>query len=352
MYRLSCLLLIALITLVISGSSSIAADPLMALNADEETDTKVLQEQSAYWNFIKDKNHLKPFRVFISIYKSGRLVDKAIEKLTELSFLYHFDINRTPESGRYFRDCKECPEMVVIPPGSFAMGDINGEGSSNETPIRRVTIERQFAVGKFEISNVQYDACVSAGACRPPWHAYKTGKEDHPVVDISWEKAKEYVAWLTKITGKSYRLLSEAEWEYVARGGASTSRYWGDTAKFCKFSNSGDLSAREYFWDLYVTKCHDGQIFSAPVGSYQPNDFGVYDILGNVYEWTEDCWHPDYDRAPVDGSAWVDGDECHIRVLRGGSWFTMPQDLRASFRLWFEKVDGADIFGLRVARNL
>ncbi len=352
MNRMSSFVVLIMATLIISGCLPADEKPKIALKAEVETDPKLLEEQQAFWNFIKDKKHLKPFQVFLSYYESGLLVEKAKERLTELTHLYQFDIRHTSESGRIFSDCPDCPEMVVIPSGSYAMGDINGEGGGDEIPIRRVTISTPFAVGRFEVSNAQYNTCVASGSCRAPLHPFKSGDEKHPVVNISWDKAKEYVSWLSKQTGQTYRLLSEAEWEYVARGGVSASRYWGNEAKFCQYSNSGDLTAREYFWDLYVTKCHDGQVFTAPIGSYEPNDFGVHDILGNVYEWTEDCWHPTYAGGPVDGSAWVEGKECQIRVLRGGSWFTMPQDLRSSFRLWFEKVDGGDIFGLRVARVL
>jgi formylglycine-generating enzyme required for sulfatase activity len=235
--------------------------------------------------------------------------------------------------GAAFRDCAECPQMVVIPAGSFRMGDVTGGGGNNEKPVHAVNIGYKFAVGKFEVTFAQWDACVSAGGCngyRPKDHGW--GRGNRPVIYVNWKDAKEYVAWLSRRTGKRYRLLSEAEWEYMARG-RSTSKYpWG---------NSIDSSKAKY-------GSSNGTV---PVARYAANAFGVHDTVGNVWEWTEDCWHGSYAGAPTDGSSWTSGGNCRLRVLRGGSWINKPRYVRSAYR----DRDGPDYrslnSGFRVART-
>ena len=222
-----------------------------------------------------------------------------------------------PGSGKTFRDCPTCPEMVVVPAGSFLMGSPKSEADRNddEGPQRKVTFAKPFAVGKFEVTWDEWDACVRDGECDngPVEKAGGDngwGKGRRPVIEVDWSDAKTYAAWLSKKTGKPYRLLTEAEWEYAARAGTTTAYFWGD-----KFDSS---------------RANNGSK-TAKVGRYRPNAWGVHDMHGNVWEWTEDCWNDSYKRAPTDGSAWTDGD-CSSRVVRGGSWGNIPALLRSALR--------------------
>ena len=221
--------------------------------------------------------------------------------------------------GTVFRDCAVCPEMAVVPAGSFTMGS----PWEDEGPQHRVTIGLPFAVGVYEVTFAEWDACVRAGGCggyRPEGEGW--GRDRRPVINVNWDDAQGYVRWLSRETGEGYRLLTEAEWEYVARAGTQTARYWGESeSEQCRYGNGYDRTSHaEYAWDWNEpVACSDGYADTAPVGSFQPNAFGLYDVLGNVWEWTVDCWNDEYSGAPTDGSAWDVGD-CSVRVLRGGSW--------------------------------
>ena len=257
-----------------------------------------------------------------------------------------------------FQDCEACPKMVVVPTGSFMMGSPASEDGRDdaERPQHRVTIDAPFAVGVYEVTFAEWDVCVQAGGCggyRPGDEGW--GRESLPVMKVSWEDAQGYVQWLSQETGARYRLLTEAEWEYVARAGTQTARYWGARESGqCRYGNGADAAARREFPDVDAsnfTGCSDGYVYNAPVGSFQPNAFGLYDMLGNVWEWTEDCWNGDYSGAPANGSAWGSGD-CSQRVLRGGSWSTMPGSLRSAFRFGTSPgVRNRDL-GFRVARTM
>ena len=180
---------------------------------------------------------------------------------------------------------------------------------------------------------------------------YEQG-DDHPVVCVSWRDAQSYVRWLRKKTGKGYRLLSESEWEYVARGGSETARYWGESERGqCRYVNGADKAVKRKYGGWTIASCDDGYVHTAPVGSYQPNKFGVHDVLGNVVEWVEDCWNGSYRGAPSDGSAWESGD-CSRRVLRGGSWYDRPRFLRSAYRGWSTTGDRSSDAGFRVVRTL
>jgi len=238
-----------------------------------------------------------------------------------------------------FRECsKDCPEMVVVPAGTFTMGSPRDEKGryDSEDPQREVTIAKPFAVSKFEVTFDDWDACVAYGDCP---HATDAGWEGgrQPVINVSWDDAKRYVAWLTKMTGKTYRLLSEAEWEYAARAGTQTAYFFGDDAD----------ALGNYAW--YNANA-DSQ--THPVGEKEPNGFGLYDMHGNVWEWVEDCVHGNYDGAPEDGSAWIAGGDCKNRILRGGSWSVNPGNLRSASRGW-DSSDGRNfINGFRIGRTL
>ena len=243
--------------------------------------------------------------------------------------------------GHKFRDCPECPELVVVPSGSFDMGSPESEEGryDEEGPVHRVTFARPFAVGVYEVTFGEWDACVSGRGCgghRPDDEGWGRGKR--PAINVSWDDAKAYVRWLSRKTGEEYRLLSEAEWEYVARAGTTTRYWWGNRIGRNR-ANCDGCGSR---WDYEQT---------APVGSFSANPFGLHDVHGNVREWVEDCWNESYHGAPSDGSAWESG-ECRKRVLRGGSWNYEPRNLRSANRNWLTSGNRYYIDGFRVARTL
>jgi formylglycine-generating enzyme required for sulfatase activity len=247
---------------------------------------------------------------------------------------------QAPKPLASFRDCaKDCPEMIVVPAGEFAMGSPAAEKgrSANEGPLHRVTIAKPFAVSKFDVTFADWDACVAAGGC-PQIGDAGFGRGTRPVINVTWNDAQQYVAWLSKITGQPYRLLAEAEWEYAARGGATTAYPWGDEAGEGNANCNGCGGAAD-------------NRATSPVGSFQPNGFGLYDMAGNVGQWVQDCFHGDYGGAPTDGSAWTSGD-CSHRVVRGGSWVDRPQFSRSARRLSFSTVFRISNLGFRVGRTL
>ena len=283
--------------------------------------------------------------------------------------------------GAVFKDCGECPEMVVIPAGQFVMGASPGEEErenlrkefrDRSQPQHRVEV-RRFAAGKFSVTRAQYEVFVSATGRKSDGCYVWTGStweidlakdwrnpgyaqdERHPVACISWDDASAYVQWLSQKTGKSYRLLSEAEWEYAARAGTTTYRYWGDDGNLsCSYANGADQTAQAQVpgaSNWAVATCNDGYAYTSPVGSFQPNRFGLHDMLGNVWQWTQDCWNPSYSGAPTDGSAWTGGD-CSRRVLRGGSWSLNPQYLRSAFRGRYSAAFRSGNYGFRVAVDI
>ena len=233
--------------------------------------------------------------------------------------------NATAGVGRVLRDCPECPEMVVVPAGAASLAS-----------GRNVTIGNPFAVGKFEVTFAEWDACVAQGGCSHRPYDRGWGRGRQPVMNVNWDDAKAYVAWLSRRTGKSYRLLSEAEWEYAAQAGS------GREVAVTRGANQANCDGCGSRWDDKQT---------APVGSFAANAFGLHDMLGNVWEWTADCWNDNHAGAAADGSARQGGD-CSRRVLRGGSWDYLPELTRSADRVrsasGFRGVDN----GFRVARTL
>ena len=260
-----------------------------------------------------------------------------------------------PPPGKTFRDCPECPQMVVVPAGRFVMGSPAEEKGrdADEGPQREVKIPKAIAVGRYEVRFDEWDLCVRDGTC--PWVPDAGfGRGARPVINVSHEDAKAYADWVTRKSDKPYRLLSEAEWEYAARAGTSTARFWGeDPNQACAYANVSDETAKQSLppgWTFH--NCSDGHRYTAPVGSYQPNAFGLYDMIGNVWEWVEDCYHGDYRNAPTDGRAWM-ADKCEpYYVLRGGGWFDYPELARSAMR--FRNLPGRriDNLGFRLARTL
>lgn len=242
--------------------------------------------------------------------------------------------------GDVFRECDRCPEMVALPAGSFMMGtgpnDTVTPASTRkgEEPEHKVTIARPFAVGKFEVLGDEYSLCVDDGGCKS-WTSSAKPDGRHPMSGLTWHMAKEYIAWLAKKTGKAYRLLSEAEWEYAARAGTATPFYTGDkiTAQQARFSVGTPGKSSD----------------KLDAGKFPPNPFGLHDMAGNVEEWVEDCFNDTYKGAPADGSPWLSGN-CDIRMARGGDYYGMAVHVRSAARSGFSATSRS--YGLRVARPL
>ena len=254
-------------------------------------------------------------------------------------------------AGRVFRDCPTCPEMVAVPAGEFMMGSPESERGRNkdEGPQRKVTISKPFAVGKFEVTFAQWDACVAESGCTHKPGDESWGRGRRPVINVSWDDAKQFVAWLTKKTGKPYRLLTEAEWEYAARGVTRASDphppfSTGATINYKQANYDANFKYGSGPQGLYRQKTLD-------VGSLPRNAFGLHDMHGNVWEWVEDCYKNSYAGAPTDGAA-VASRDCGLRVLRGGSWNYYPQLLRSAYRYATAGGIRVENAGFRVARSL
>jgi formylglycine-generating enzyme required for sulfatase activity len=239
--------------------------------------------------------------------------------------------------GDSFQDCSECPEMVMVPAGKFTMG--SDDGDVDEKPVHEVSIERSFGVGKFEVTFAEWESCAADGGCtnnKTP-NDEGWGKGKHPVINVSWRDADEYVAWLRRKTGKEYRLLTEAEWEYAARAGRFTRYAFGDTIS----------RQHAQFSDRKTTE----------IGSLSANAFGLYDTHGNVWEWVQDCYKDSYNAAPPNGSAVLlltrgMFSRCDNGIVRGGSWKSGPDDLRLTNRAALSLDSRESDVGFRVARTI
>jgi formylglycine-generating enzyme required for sulfatase activity len=237
------------------------------------------------------------------------------------------------KAGDMFRDCSDCAELVVIPAGSFDMGST----TEYENPVHRVTIAKPFAIGRYEVTFNEWDKCVEDGGCKYRPDDREWGRGDRPVINVSWLDAKAFVTWLSQKTGKTYRLPTEAEWEYAARGGTTTPYWWG------REPGSRQANCRE---------CNTGESQrTSPVGSYKPNAFGLYDTAGNAAEWIEDCWNDNYRSAPSNGTAWTAG-QCRLRVLRGGAFDSQAKYVRSMARFRYDADVRYTSNGLRVVREL
>jgi formylglycine-generating enzyme required for sulfatase activity len=272
-----------------------------------------------------------------------------------------------PGKDQSFKDCADCPEMVLIPAGDFTMGSPPDEerhhGSSEREDQLRVGISTPFAVGRFAVTRGEFAAFVRAtdhlidSGCfilkeamykRDPdrsWRAPGFAQNDqHPVVCVSWNDARSYVAWLSSLTGKAYRLLSESEREYATRAGSTTPFWWGATISTDQANYNGNIkygAGAEGEW----------RKATVPVDSFVANAWGLYNVHGNVWEWTEDCWNPGNAGNPGDGTARITGD-CGLRVVRGGSWNNYPHTVRSARRYMNHPNNRADFVGFRVARTL
>jgi len=272
-----------------------------------------------------------------------------------------------PKPGSVLRDCASCPEMTVLPVGRFKQG--SASGPAIEQPLHWVVIGRSIAMSTGPVTLQDFEQFVTstgrdmqgcdtydgewkhrpADSWEHPGFA-QTGA--HPVTCVSWSDATAYASWLSAKTGHRYRLPSASEWEYAARAGAETSQPWGSDAQgACADANVADASAGRRYPGWAVFPCDDGNVYTAPVGTFKANPFGLSDMLGNVLQWTEDCWHESYAAAPVDGRAWLDGD-CSVHELRGGSWFSAPSYVRADYRDRFAADYRTSTVGIRLVREL
>ena len=248
-----------------------------------------------------------------------------------------------------FRDCPTCPEMVKIGGGKFEMGDIAGTGEADERPLREVTIA-SFSAGRYEVTFDEWSACVAGGGCKsvPPDAGW--GRERRPVINVSWNDAQRYVGWLSRETGKRYRLPSEAEFEYLHRAGARTAYPWGDDGNAaCSYANVADRQAKKRNAEWSTFPCDDGEAVTSPVGTFKPNALNLFDVAGNVWEWTQDCYQS-YRQAANDGSAHNPAD-CSRRVIRGGSWSDATRNLRSADRTASSPTATLNIVGFRVVRE-
>jgi formylglycine-generating enzyme required for sulfatase activity len=298
-----------------------------------------------YWNNIKNSNAVEDFRIYLDAYPDGRFAAEARARIQELLKPPAARTNAKPPekpappmekqaSQPLMRDCPQCPPLVLIPAGQFNMG--SGEMFPFEGPVHQVTIRQAFYMGQREVTFAEWDVCVAEGACAyTPQHHGPT-RETLPVSNLDWNDAHQYVAWLSKKTGKTYRLPSESEWEYAARAGGTTTYPWGDKLQMDKANCSG---------------CNEQKnMNSVPTGSYPPNGFGLYDMAGNAAEWVEDCWRDSYKSAPTDGSAWLKP-QCQERVLRGGSFNNDPRYLRSASRFKYDFDVRYYTNGFRVVRE-
>lgn len=280
-----------------------------------------------------------------------------------------------------FRDCDTCPEMVVVPAGSFVMGTpaaaLGGVELPPETQPAAIQIGRSFALGRFEVTRGEFAEFVRESGyevrlgCRTWDPALARFADDgrrtwqnpgvpaepsdlHPVSCVAWSDAQAYANWLSRKTRQRYRLPSAAEWEYAARAGTTTLRFWGDEAEdACEFANTYDAeSRRAYRLGWPNAGCNDGHADLSPVGRFRANAFGLHDVIGNVWEWTADCSTGSNVGRPTDGSAWTWLGGCKRRVMRGGGWLTPPDRSRSGFHGDSEETDRADFVGFRVAREL
>jgi formylglycine-generating enzyme required for sulfatase activity len=370
------------------------------------------REERAYWEKIKDGRNIADFKTYLEKfpsgpraayarwmtlkYGSGAAVEVAIRETQGYPIAIQPAVVAAPKAdlaplmppagvpgsragaddppapGAEFRDCAECPPMVTLPAGNFVMGsglnDLMAE--PDEQPAHPVQVAASFAIGKFEVTRGQYAAFVrDSGRSHPPgcnstrsgrflnnpranWQSPGFSQQDsEPVVCVSWDDAQAYVSWLAKKTGKPYRLPSEAEWEYAARGGTTGSRYWADNsaAAACRFASVADNAFKSVARGMQSFPCGDGYTYTAPVGRYAANAFGLHDMLGNVWEWVEDCWNQGYAGAPKGAEARLTG-TCEVRVFRGGAWNSKPASVRTAYRDRDTRDERHENLGFRVVR--
>ena len=284
-----------------------------------------------------------------------------------------------------FTDCDNCPTMITIPSGTGMVGSLEGEtdrrkGERNQTTVN---IYKPFAMAKTEVTLGQYRAFVAstshqetilerdgkkisgcnyfdgAGYGYITKHSWQDPgypqREDAPVVCVSWSDAQSYANWLSEKTGRNYRIPSTTEFEYALRAGSNAPWFWGENPdRACEFANIGDSTLGNIYPKRAQFSCDDGYLFTAPVAKFKPNNFGLYDMIGNAWEWTNDCWHDDLSSAPRDGSSWLENNngECTARTPKGGSWISGAAWARAAVRSKDHQHYRSFLLGFRVAAEL
>ncbi len=299
-------------------------------------------------------------------------------------------LSTSPADAREFKDCADCPTMVEIRPGSFMRGSLESEALAEQTPDRdarnerpqgRVAIAYRFAVARYEVTLAEFARfaqetrlppttdCLSWDRANVRWGRFPGERswrnpgfeqtDSHPVVCINWPEANAFAAWMRQRTGKPYRLLTDAEWEYVVRAGTTTRRWFGDgRERVCEYANVSDATKASELGQkadpAQVFGCRDGYVFTAPVGRFKPNPWGLHDLFGNAWEWTEDCFARSYEGAPADGSARqpASGQVCAERVMRGGAWHADPFYIRAAKHDFAPPLLRSARMGMRLARTL
>ncbi|MDX2141803.1 MAG: SUMF1/EgtB/PvdO family nonheme iron enzyme [Rhodospirillaceae bacterium] len=285
-----------------------------------------------------------------------------------------------PAPGRVIQDCPTCPPLVVVPAGKFIMGTPKSQVANNETgeaPPVPMEIPKAFLLGRTEVTRAEFEVYASETKFEPkvlcrvysktkgrydddPNRSWKRPgvperpQPNHPISCVDWHESKAYIAWLAKKTGKPYRLPTEAEWEYAARAGSQALYPWGpESGQACKYANVYDITTlRQIPLAWPHAMCMDGFVDIAPVGSLKPNAFGLYDMIGNVWEWAEDCATKSHVGRPKDGSAWVWQGGCKRVIQRGGGWFTSIERARPGYHGDATAKDHFDFGGFRVARDL
>ncbi|MDR5857461.1 SUMF1/EgtB/PvdO family nonheme iron enzyme [Caballeronia sp. LZ062] len=322
------------------------------------------QYELAFWESIKDSTYPSDYEAYLKSYPNGRFAALAKARIDRLkatasakpsvaaspaaAAMPASAVTSTPQitaasvtpkpTGNEIKDCPQCPLLIPVVPGTFTMGSNNDD--PGEKPSHRVTLGRPFAIGKYEVTVEQWNACADAGACTriaPDSNASAPPPANSPMRNVSWDDAQVYVKWLSKVGGKPYRLPSEAEWEFAARGGTQSTFWWGD--QMSKGTADCKDCGEPYHPDAPV-----------PVGSFKPNGYGLYDMNGSVWEWVADCWHSSYKGAPADGRAW-DEPSCSVRVIRGGSWREGADYMQSATRFKYSASVRQSQNGLRVARD-
>jgi formylglycine-generating enzyme required for sulfatase activity len=317
--------------------SSVASKDLVITPAHKLPDTTDPVELG-YWNTIKNSETPADFQAYLDSYPRGRFAALAHARLNEIATK---PLEKPVEQARAptqkpasIRDCAQCPELVLIPSGSFTMG--TGDQLSFESPVHHVSIARPFYLGRRELTFEEWDACLADGGCSFRPDDRGLGRGLRPVTDVNWEDAKAYVAWLSRKTGRTYRLPTESEWEYAARGGTTTAYPWGQAVETDRANCLG---------------CNPKPLNNTvDTGRFPPNAFGLFDMAGNAAEWVEDCWNDSYRGVPADGSAFIKP-HCQERVLRGGSFNNDPRYLRSAARFKYDFDVRYYANGFRVVRE-
>jgi formylglycine-generating enzyme required for sulfatase activity len=291
--------------------------------------------EQGFWETIKNSDSAANFQAYLDAYPNGAFASAARARLQSVLLIGPAKPPTTTNAQTSIvQDCPQCPELVLIPSGSFAMGST--ELSDFESPVHQVTIRRSFYIGRYEVTFDEWDACIADKGCTYRPDDRGAGRGRRPVTNVDWNDAKAYLAWLSQKTGKTYRLPTESEWEYVARASTTSAYSWGRSIEKDRANCAGCTSER-----------HNNTI---EVGSFKPNDFGVYDMAGNAAEWVEDCWSEGYRGAPDDGSA-SPKKGCPARVLRGGAFNNDPKYVRSAARFRYDYDVRYSSNGFRVVRE-